>query len=101
MDVFHCSIGFNLLCKEGTSNPAFCVRFESQPQLKWHNVINKWLVYIFQKLLPYILNIKGSFWTTWAASYTYPHIIPPPLQCREATPNLVFCVQFESQPQRK
>ena len=85
-----------------TSNQVFYVQFNSEHQRKFHGVAHKWLPdKYFQNLLPSIICIKGSIWTTSAAINTFPCSISPPFPCGEATLNLVFCVQIEGQPQQK
>ena len=55
----------------------------------------------FQKLLSSTWYIKWMIWNSLVAMAAFPCNTSPYFWCWDSTPNLTFCVQFESQPWQK
>ena len=55
----------------------------------------------FQKLLSSTWYIKWMIWNSLVAMAAFPCNASPYFWCWDSTPNLTFCVQFESQPWQK
>ena len=86
-------------CSEGTPNLVLCVQFESQPQQKLQGATHKRLANAFRS--SHNLSSTSKEVCERSDCERNPCRISYPFLGREATPNMVFCVQFESLLQQK
>ena len=97
MGVSHSSAASHFLSLEGTSNLVFCVQFESQPLQKWYNVNHEGRVYVFRSFFTLPYESKEAQEPLQQQCMSLLAVQHPFCRCQEGTPNLAFCVQFESQ----
>ena len=74
----------------------FCVQFESQPLPKWYNVNHEGRVYVFRSFFTLPYESKEAQEPLQQQCMSLLAVQHPFCRCQEGTPNLAFCVQFES-----
>ena len=102
MDVLSCNTSSYFLCWGRIPILTFFVQFESKPWQKLRSVTPTYMTdRCFQKLLSSTWYIKWMIWNSLVAMAAFPCNASPYFWCWDSTPNLTFCVQFESQPWQK
>ena len=84
---YPCSTVSHFSCRKGTLNIMFCVKFESQLQQKWHNVIVLGLADAVRRSphLPYTLNAGCELLQQQWMSFL---ILQHPISCAEGVPQI-------------